>query len=67
MAKNGKSEVLSASPATSSVSAVPSSRTGGRRAKGTPVERRTTREGQTAAEVLAGVEWTRRPAKISGA
>src|SRR4051812_1417623 len=67
MAKNGKSEVLSASPAASSVSAVPSSRTGGRRAKGTPVERRTTREGQTAAEVLAGVEWTRRPAKISGA
>ncbi|MFL5450593.1 MAG: vitamin B12-dependent ribonucleotide reductase [Myxococcales bacterium] len=67
MAKNGKSEVLSASPVTSSVSAVPSSRTGGRRAKGTPVERRTTREGQTAAEVLAGVEWTRRPAKISGA
>src|SRR3954471_13720556 len=67
MAKNGKSEVLSASPVTSSVSAVPSSRTGGRRAKGTPVDRKNTRDGQTAAEVLDAVEWTRRPAKISGA
>src|SRR5205085_6455176 len=35
--------------------------------RGFAVERRNTREGETAAEVLAEVEWTRRPAKISGA
>src|SRR5712671_636416 len=35
--------------------------------RGFAVDRRNTREGQTAAEVLAEVEWTRRPAKISGA
>jgi ribonucleoside-diphosphate reductase alpha chain len=35
--------------------------------RGLAVDRRNTREGQTAAEVLAEVEWTRRPAKISGA
>jgi ribonucleoside-diphosphate reductase alpha chain len=35
--------------------------------RGFAVDRRNTRDGQTAAEVLAKVEWTRRPAKISGA
>jgi ribonucleoside-diphosphate reductase alpha chain len=35
--------------------------------RGFAVDRRKTRDGQTAAEVLAEVEWTRRPAKISGA
>ena len=34
---------------------------------GVKVERRVSRPGQTAAEVLDEVEWTRRPAKISGA
>jgi ribonucleoside-diphosphate reductase alpha chain len=38
-----------------------------RRAKGLPVPRRMTAENATAAEVLDEVEWTRRPAKISGA
>src|SRR5881394_192101 len=38
-----------------------------RRQKGLPVPRRVTREGSTANEVLDEVEWTRRPAKISGA
>jgi ribonucleoside-diphosphate reductase alpha chain len=38
-----------------------------RASHGLAVERRNTRDGQTAAEVLARVEWTRRPAKISGA
>src|SRR3954467_2733608 len=68
MAKNGKSEVLSAAGATSPVGAsAPPPRTTVRRAKGAPVERRNTRDGQTGAEVLAGVEGPRRPAKISGA
>src|SRR5438105_7525831 len=35
--------------------------------RGLAVDRRSTRDGQTAAEVLGEVEWTRRPAKISGA
>ena len=38
-----------------------------RRTKGLPVPRRVTRDGQTAAQVFEEVEWTRRPAKISGA
>src|SRR5258708_3232734 len=38
-----------------------------RRARGLPVPRKVTREGLTAQEVLDEVEWTRRPAKISGA
>src|SRR5262249_9043001 len=38
-----------------------------RRPKGLPVTRRVTAEGETAQEVLDRVEWTRRPAKISGA
>ena len=39
----------------------------GPRGRGLKVERRATREGQTALEVLGEVEWTRRAAKISGA
>jgi ribonucleoside-diphosphate reductase alpha chain len=38
-----------------------------RRTRGLPVPRKVTREGQTAQEVLDEVQWTRRPAKISGA
>jgi len=38
-----------------------------RPSRGFGVDRRNTRDGQTAAEVLDAVEWTRRPAKISGA
>src|SRR5690349_5909565 len=38
-----------------------------RRAKGLAIERRVTREGATAEQVLDEVSWTRRPAKISGA
>ena len=38
-----------------------------RRTRGLPIPRRVSREGQTAAQVLEEVEWTRRPAKISGA
>src|SRR5438128_5132951 len=38
-----------------------------RRGRGLPVARRYTPEGQTAALALEAVEWTRRPAKISGA
>ncbi|HUC08495.1 MAG TPA: hypothetical protein VMR96_10460, partial [Solirubrobacterales bacterium] len=39
----------------------------GRAGKGLPVARRFTPAGQTASEALDGVEWARRPAKISGA
>src|SRR6202140_5719690 len=38
-----------------------------RRGKGLQVSRRATREGETASQVLDSVEWTKRPAKISGA
>jgi ribonucleoside-diphosphate reductase alpha chain len=38
-----------------------------RRQKGLPVPRRVTSEGMTGQQVLDQVEWTRRPAKISGA
>ncbi len=38
-----------------------------RRGKGLSIERRATAEAATAQEVLDEVEWTRRPAKISGA
>jgi ribonucleoside-diphosphate reductase alpha chain len=38
-----------------------------RRSKGLPVPRRMTAEGASAQDVLESVEWTRRPAKISGA
>src|SRR5690242_14445856 len=70
MAKNGKPDpsALSALPAGSSTHAPRSEGPRpARRAKGLPVPRRTTRAGQTAADVFAEVEWTRRPAKISGA
>ena len=70
MAKNGKPDpsALSALPAGSSTHAPRSEGPRpARRAKGLPVPRRTTRAGQTAAEVFAEVEWTRRPARISGA
>src|SRR5437868_14733226 len=72
MAKNGNKEQsgLSAAPA-----AVPAAQGGqtqpaaraARRTKGLAIERRVTRDGMSAQEVLDQVEWTRRPAKISGA
>src|SRR5712671_2518415 len=70
MAKTGKNDpaALSALPA-SAPAAV--SRTDVprpvRRPKGLSLPRRVTSDGTTAAEVLDEVEWTRRPAKISGA
>ncbi len=70
MAKNGKPDpaALSAlpagAPATAPHSEAPKPT---RRAKGLSVPRRVTRDAQTAADVFAEVEWTRRPAKISGA
>src|SRR3954471_3273309 len=70
MAKTGKNDpaTLSALPAGASVSAsrseVPRP---SRRQKGVLVPRRVTAEDATAAAVLDEVEWTRRPAKISGA
>jgi len=70
MAKTGKTDpaALSALPAgTASVSPRPEASRPPRRAKGLPVPRRMTAEGATAAEVLDQVQWTRRPAKISGA
>ena len=50
-------------PTTGTVSAA----TWQKRGKGLHVARRVSRAGQTAAEVFDEVEWTRRPAKISGA
>jgi ribonucleoside-diphosphate reductase alpha chain len=70
MAKTGKNEpaALSALPAgTPAVSSRPEGTRPARRAKGLPVPRRMTAESTTAAQVLEQVEWTRRPAKISGA
>jgi ribonucleoside-diphosphate reductase alpha chain len=70
MAKTGKNEpaALSALPAgTLAVSSRPEGTRPARRAKGLPVPRRMTAESTTAAQVLEQVEWTRRPAKISGA
>src|SRR5947207_13142495 len=70
MAKTGKNDpaALSALPAGAPVTG---SRSEGprpaRRAKGLPVPRRVTPDGLSAAQVLDQVEWTRRPAKISGA
>src|SRR3954471_7857285 len=70
MAKTGKQDPSAivampagATHATGRVSEPPRAR----RHKGLPVPRRATREGITAKEVLDEVEWTRRPAKISGA
>src|SRR6266481_1114248 len=70
MAKTGKNDpaALSALPAGAPVPAPssPGPRLT-RRPKGLAVPRRVTPSGLTAAEVLDQVEWTRRPAKISGA
>jgi len=72
MAKTGKQDqaAIVAMPAgsahaTSARSATEPPRA--RRHKGLPVPRRVTPDGLTAQEVLDQVEWTRRPAKISGA
>src|SRR5436305_3763722 len=70
MAKTGKTEpaAWSALPAGAPVAAPRSEAPKPtRRPKGLPVTRRVTAEGETAQEVLDRVEWTRRPAKISGA
>src|SRR3989475_577769 len=70
MAKTGKNDpaVLSALPAGAPVTAPRSEGPRpSRKAKGLSLTRRVTRESATAAEVLNSVEWTRRPAKISGA
>src|SRR5438309_6089632 len=70
MAKTGKNDpaVLSALPASAPVTG---HRSEGprpsRKAKGLSLTRRVTLESATAAEVIDAVEWTRRPAKISGA
>src|SRR5207302_8240686 len=72
MAKSGNKEQTglqaapAAGPATHGNGHHPSPRSS-RRAKGLSIERRVTREGSTAQDVLDEVEWTRRPAKISGA
>ncbi len=72
MARSGNKEQtgLQAAPAASPVAQGnghhPSPRSA-RRGKGLPIERRVTRDGATAQEVLDEVAWTRRPAKISGA
>jgi ribonucleoside-diphosphate reductase alpha chain len=70
MAKPGKNDpaTLSALPAGASMTAPRSEGPRpSRKAKGLSVTRRVTKEAMTAAEVLDAVEWTRRPAKISGA
>jgi ribonucleoside-diphosphate reductase alpha chain len=72
MAKSGNKEQtgLSAAPATAPVAPASQTQTparAARRSKGLAIERRVTREGMTSQEVLDQVEWTRRPAKISGA
>src|SRR5947209_4353404 len=70
MARNGKPETAALSalpagaPATAPRSEAPKP---ARKPRGLPVPRRMTRDAQTAADVFAEVEWTRRPAKISGA
>src|SRR3989440_7061855 len=70
MAKTGKNDpaVLSALPAGAPVTAPRSEGPGpSRKAKGLSLTRRVPSESATAAEVVDAVEWTRRPAKISGA
>ncbi len=75
MAKSGKQDAqqtpLSAAPAGAVQEAAPRSsqptERSPRKGKGLPVERRLTREGATAKDVLDEVAWTHRPAKISGA
>src|SRR5205814_2373558 len=70
MAKPGKNDpaALSALPAGASMTAPRSEGPRpSRKAKGLAVTRRVTKDAMTAMEVLDAVEWTRRPAKISGA
>src|SRR3989440_5953662 len=70
MAKPGKNDpaALSALPAGASMTAPRSEGPRqSRKVKGLSVTRRVTHESATAGEVLNSVEWTRRPAKISGA
>jgi ribonucleoside-diphosphate reductase alpha chain len=72
MAKTTRStgqEPLSAPPGQESAApqAAPERKATTRRGKGLQVIRRVTREGETASQVLDSVEWTKRPAKISGA
>src|SRR5439155_14588427 len=70
MAKTGKNDpaVLSALPAGAPVTAPRSEGPRpSRKAKGLSLTRRVTPESATATEVIDAVEWTRRPAKISGA
>src|SRR5712671_2691292 len=72
MAKNGNKEQSGLSAAPAAAPAGQGSQTqpaarAARRAKGLAIERRVTRDGMSAQEVLDQVEWTRRPAKISGA
>jgi ribonucleoside-diphosphate reductase alpha chain len=70
MPKTGKPESMAAMQPAVPPPAAPNPRTEPRalrRAKGLSVPRRLTAEGKLAKDVLAAVEWTRRPAKISGA
>src|SRR5438132_14099752 len=72
MAKNGNKEQSGLSAAPAAVPAGQGSQTqpaarAARRTKGLAIERCVTRDGMSAQEVLDQVEWTRRPAKISGA
>src|ERR1700694_3230995 len=72
MAKTGKQDqaAIVAMPAGSAHASTARSATEPprpRRQKGLPVPRRVTSEGVTGQDVLDQVEWTRRPAKISGA
>src|SRR5438067_693908 len=70
MAKPGKNDpaALSALPAGAPMTAPRSEGPRpSRKAKGLAVTRRVTKDAMTAMEVLDAVEWTRRPAKISGA
>ena len=69
MPKTGKSESMAAMQPSAQVpqSSPRSEPRMPRRSKGLPVPRRMTAEGVSAREVLETVEWTRRPAKISGA
>ncbi|HZR07705.1 MAG TPA: vitamin B12-dependent ribonucleotide reductase [Myxococcales bacterium] len=70
MAKTGKNDPAAMSALPAGAPATGPRQEGARstrRARGLPVPRRMTAENVTAAEVLDEVEWTRRPAKISGA
>src|SRR5207253_399151 len=72
MAKSGNKEQsgLSAAPAAGSAAQGSQNQMpvrAARRSKGLAIERRVTRDGVSAQQVLDQVAWTRRPAKISGA